>query len=76
MQRGVCSCFLLPPLLPQWIHERAYQNAEGNQRGCFDKHPRCNEWSQRTPSECKVPFPSPPTSASCRVAKTVSYASE
>lgn len=40
----------------KWIHERAYQDAEaaGNQRGCYDKHPRCNEWSLRSPSECKA----------------------
>jgi hypothetical protein len=45
----------LGPFLAQWIHERAYQNAvPSNQVGCFDKHPRCHEWAQRSPSECKV----------------------
>jgi len=38
----------------KWVHERSYQDSEGNQRGCFDKHPRCNEWSIRAVSECKV----------------------
>jgi len=38
----------------KWIRERSYQDPDKGQEGCFDKHPRCNEWAQRSPSECKA----------------------
>jgi len=37
----------------KWIRERAHQN-RNVEEGCVDKHPRCQEWSRRSPSECNV----------------------